>query len=74
MASVNKVLKDYTSEAHKKPFQRTPNTPRLSGHAFGIVAHKAAPYSVPLNQALAVKWSESDECEGFPERMSFLSL
>jgi hypothetical protein len=30
-------------------FQRTPNTARLFGHAFGIFAQKATPCSAPLN-------------------------
>lgn len=34
---------------HNKSFQRTSKTPRLFGHAFGIVAQKGAPLSKPLN-------------------------
>ena len=40
---------------HKKSFQRTPNTPILFGHAYGIVAQKASPCSAPLNWALGAK-------------------
>ena len=41
-------MKKLTSKA----FQRTPNTPRLSANAFGIVAQKATPCSAPLNSAI----------------------
>jgi hypothetical protein len=36
-------------------FQRTPNTARLFGHAFGIVSQKGAPHLGPLNKALCTK-------------------